>query len=312
MHPSDPGDPADDDLGPASPAAPRQWMHPSEVAMQARDQHDRDRPRRRAAVAFVLLGGAIVSVGVVLGWGWVSTSEPSESTASRPDALVALTLVSAQGTSSGSGVVVGDESHVAVRASALEPDTQVWVTPVGSEPQLAALVSRDDVTDVAVLIVRIPVGRPGELAAEPAVGDELVVAQARGAEQPPTQWIADVRAIDVGSGAARGPTAGEMFLAEGHRALPGSVSGATLVSTTAATSANSVVDGVVFDRQGRFAGLVVSQRTSTGELLVVPSRTVASTVTRAARAASAPTAIPNSAPPVTAADVTSTPTSPGG
>ncbi|MFZ4667917.1 MAG: hypothetical protein ACOYML_01370 [Microthrixaceae bacterium] len=300
MHPSDPGDPADDDLGPTSPAAPRQWMHPSEVAMQARDQHDRARPRRRAAVGFVLLGGAIVAVGVVLGWGWVSTGGPTEQIASRPDGLVALTLVSAQGTSSGSGVVVGDESHVAVRASALEPDTQVWVTPVGSEPQLAALVGRDDAMDVAVLVVRIPVGRPGELAAEPTVGEELVVAQARGAEQPPTQWMADVRATDVG-GAQRGTESGDMFLTEGHRSLPGASAGATLASTTAAAPARTLVDGVVFDRRGRFAGLVVSQRTATGELLVVPSRSVADTVTRAARV-TAPTA----------ATGTSTPTQPGG
>lgn len=280
--------------------------------MQARDQHDRDRPRRRAAVAFVLLGGAIVAVGVALGWGWVPTGEPGASVAARPDALVSLTLVSAQGTSSGSGVVVGDESHVAVRASALEPDTQVWVTPVGSEPQLAALVSRDDAMDVAVLVVRIPVGRPGELAAEPTVGDELVVAQARGAEQPPAQWLADVRATDVAGAAARTPDSAARFLTEGHRSISGSTAGATLASTTAGPAARTIVDGVVFDRRGRFAGLVVSQRTTTGELVVVPSRAVAGTVTRAARAAASPAGSPSTAPMPPEADVASIPTTAGG
>lgn len=276
--------------------------------MQARDQHDRARPRRRAAFGFVLLGGAIVAVGVVLGWGWVSTGEPTEQVASRPDGLVALTLVSAAGTSSGSGVVVGDESHVAVRASALDPDTQVWVTPVGIEPQLASLVSRDDVMDVAVLVVRVPVGRPGELAAAPSVGDELVVAQARGAEQPPMQWMADVRATDVAAGTARSSGAAELFLTEGHRALPGATTGAALASTTAASAARTLADGVVFDRRGRFAGLVVSQRTSTGELVVVPSRSIADTVTRAARAVTPPAATPTSAPQ---SAVASAPTSSG-
>ena len=262
-------------------------------------------------MGFVLLGGAIVAIGVVLGWGWVSTGDPSGTAAGRPAGLVSLTLVSGQGTTSGSGVVVGDESHVAVRASALEPDTQVWVTPVGREPQLAALVSRDDAMDIAVLVVRIPIGRPGELSAVPTVGDELVVAQARGAEQPPVQWTADVRATDVAGGSSRGAAGSGLFLTEGHRTVTGSTSGATLASTTAAAAPRTIVDGVVFDRRGRFAGLVVSQRTATGELLVVPSRSVASTVTNAARAASPPAAPPATTPPP-AADVASTPSQPGG
>ncbi len=286
MPPSRPDDPFDDVGGDpehvgSRPDGERGWRHPSEVAMQARQQQDRARPRRIAAVAALALGGALIAVGVALGWGWVpSSDEQAAGGGGDPSAVVSLTLVSAGGTSARTGVLIGSDDQIVTRAEGVDTGTQVWVAVTGREPLLARLVGADPDHGVVLLRVDSPVGRTVELADEPDVGDRLVVYSASVAEQRAQRWSTSVAAADVDEVQADGTRRRGMFLADGGSGAVTASSVAVAGITGEQTSATTGTDGVVYDEDGRLVGVVVSERTGSGDLVFTSAEDLAVVVDR--------------------------------
>jgi len=304
--PADPDDPFDDrvdgwgdgwDDGGSRPEGERGWRHPSEIAMQARQQEDRARPRRIAALAFLALGGAIVAIGVALGWGWVpSGQDETAGGGADPTAVVSLTLVSDAGTTTRTGVVVGRDDRIVTRSAGLDPETQVWVAVSGREPMLARLAGEDPETGLSVLEVDSPVGRTCELADEPDVGDELVVWSAAVAERRPERRATSVEATDVDELQVDGTLRRGLFLAS-------DATGPTTPTLAAAATderAAEGADGVVYDDSGRLVGVVVSRRTGTGHLVVSSATDLVAAVDRL------DAATPGAVAPVTSTLVAST------
>jgi hypothetical protein len=291
--PADPDDPFDDRVdgwvdgwndGGSRPDGERGWRHPSEIAMQARQQEDRARPRRIAALAFLVLGGAIVAIGVALGWGWVPAGEDETAdSGADPAAVVSLTLVSDTGTTTRTGVVVGRDDRIVTRSAGLGPDTQVWVAVSGREPMLARVAGDDPELGLSVLEVDSPVGRTCELAEAPDVGDELVVWSAAVAEQRPERRATSVEATDVDELQVDGTLRRGLFLTSDE------TSPATPTLAVAGTDvlAPEAADGVVYDDTGRLVGVVVSRRTGSGHLVVSSVADLAATVDRLDATASA-------------------------
>jgi hypothetical protein len=280
--PADADEPFDDrvdgwDDGGSRPDGERGWRHPSEIAMEARQQEDRARPRRIAALAFLVLGGAVVAIGVALGWGWVPAGEDETADGGAdPGAVVSLTLVSDTGTTTRTGVVVGRDDRIVTRSAGLDPDTQVWVAVSGREPMLARLAGNDPELGLSVLEVDSPVGRTCELADAPDVGDELVVWSAAVAERRPERRTTSVEATDVDELQVDGTLRRGLFLtaAEANSATP------TLAVAGPAENAPEGADGVVYDDAGRLVGVVVSRRTGTGHLVVSSATDLVATVER--------------------------------
>lgn len=292
MPPADPDEPFDDRVdgwgdgwgdGGSRPEGERGWRHPSEIAMQARQQEDRARPRRIAALAFLALGGAVVAIGVALGWGWVPSGQgETADSGADPTTVVSLTLVSDAGTTTRTGVVVGRDDRIVTRSAGLDPDTQVWVAVSGREPMLARLAGEDPETGLSVLEVDSPVGRTCELADEPDVGDELVVWSAGVAERRPERRVTSVEATDVDELQVDGTLRRGLFLAS---------AGAGPTTPTLAAAATDErdaegADGVVYDNSGRLVGVVVSRRTGTGHLVVSSATDLLEAVDRLDAAAS--------------------------
>ena len=236
--------------------------------MQVRQQEDRARPRRIAALAFLVLGGVVLAVGVALGWGWVpATQDETADGGADPAAVVSLTLVSDTGTSTRTGVVVGRDDRIVTRATGLGPETQVWVAVSGREPMLAEVSGTDPELGLSVLTVDSPVGRTCELADAPDVGDELVVWSAAVAERRPERRSTSVEATDVEEVQVDGTIRRGLLLAS-DGPDPSTPTLAVAAAATPGGVAADVADGVVYDGAGRLVGVVVSRRTGTGHLVV--------------------------------------------
>jgi hypothetical protein len=289
--PADPDDPFDDrvdgwvdgwDDGGSRPDGERGWRHPSEIAMEARQQEDRARPRRIAALAFLVLGGAVVAIGVALGWGWVPAGQDETADGGAdPAAVVSLTLVSDTGTTTRTGVVVGRDDRIVTRSAGLDTDTQVWVAVSGREPMLARVAGSDPELGLSVLEVDSPVGRTCDLADAPDVGDELVVWSAAVAERRPERRATSVEATDIDELQVDGTLRRGLLLTSGETS-PATPTLAVAGRDGRAPEENAPegADGVVYDDAGRLVGVVVSRRTGTGHLVVSSATDLVAAVDR--------------------------------
>ena len=244
--------------------------------MQSRAEEDRARRRRIPALLVAGLGAAVLAAGIAMGWGWVPTREDRAADDAPPADVVPLVLVSAGGTATRSGVVVGRDGLIVTRATGVDQATEVWVLATGRAPVRAEVAGEDPSLGVVVLDPPAEVGRPAEATATPEVGDDVVVFTASGAEQAPLWWSASVSATDVEERLTDGTVRRQLIVL--RPTGPGS-SGAPAAadapgSTTDPVDRTSGRDGVVYDERGRFVGLVVSQRTGSGEVVVARSRAI--------------------------------------
>ncbi len=229
--------------------------------MQHRAEEDRARRRRIPALVVCGVGAVVLAAGVAMGWGWVPSPDERATDAAPPPDVVPLVMVSDNGTANRSGVVVGRDGLIVTRATGVDAGAEVWVLAAGREPVRADVARVDGALGVAVLDPPVDVGRPSESTAAPEVGDRVVVYTASGAEQAPLQWSASVTATGVDERLTDGTTRRQLILLRPSGGPP-----------AGDDPASSTLDGVVYDDRGRFVGLVVSERTGSGDLVVARSR----------------------------------------
>ncbi len=267
---------AEDDQGASpGPASGRTWVHPSEVGLEHRARSD----RRRAAwlTAGLVLGGiGLLVFGVAMGLG-SGRGDDHPTAASSPRDTVAATLASlmvkdAEGNGRlVTGVVVDDDGHVAVRASAVEGAAALWASCYGHELQPVEVIDVDEGSDIAVIEVADGSGRPAMQDSGARVGDRVLVARANLGEAGPTIHDATIESERVQTTVAG---SGPLLRIAAHERT----SSTTLASTssptavTTAPGAAPTPDGAVFDGRGRFVGLVVSG--TEARAVVLPAQTV--------------------------------------
>ena len=279
----DDDDRTEDPWGAGSPSGPRTWVHPSELGMDQRGRSDRRRGSLLAG-GLVIGGIGLLVAGMLMGIGWGASTDPSADPmdAAGPS-IASLTIVSGGQRSTATGVVVDGDGHIAVHAGALTGATEVWVTCGGRAPERADIVAQDPQSDVAVLRVQTPAGRPATPAATPDAGQSVLMVRAGTGEEEPRSWTTDIGPSSVNLLRDDGSVSDAMF-----RTTPGG--NAALVSTTVAGAAGSstasstgpgapgsvtatdAADGAVFDARGRFLGLVVDA--GDGGQAAVPATTV--------------------------------------
>ena len=230
----------DDDPAPVpGPDPARTWVHPSEVGLGRRDRTDR---RRGAVLAggLVVGGVGLLVAGVLMGLGWESAEPREEATAvaSMTPSIASLTIEATDGRrTAATGVVLDGDGHVAVRASALPAGSTVWAACGGRAPERVTVHAVDEPSDVAVLSLPTPSGRAVATGDDPRLGQDVVVVQAAAGEEMPSWWTSTVTDAGVDLARANGSVGLDLF-------------------RMAAPTSNAA-DGAVFDRRGRFLGLVL-------------------------------------------------------
>jgi S1-C subfamily serine protease len=163
--------------------APRTWQHPSEVGLAVRGRVDK---RRSALIASgVVLGGlSLLLSGVLLG----GMEEPGDTTSStipseRGAQSIASVMVTSDDTmSSATGVVLDDDGHVLVDATAVEGATEIWARCADGELLQATVLGTDPDTDLSVLQMESGAGVPASIAtATPSAGADLQLVATSGA-----------------------------------------------------------------------------------------------------------------------------------
>lgn len=245
----------DDDPAPvAGPDPARTWVHPSEVGLGRRDRTDR---RRGAVLAggLVVGGVGLLVAGVLMGLGWDSADPPEEAAAvaSMTPSIASLTIEAADGSrTAATGVVLDGDGHVAVRASAVPAGSTVWAACGGRAPEQVTVHAVDEPSDVAVLNVPTPAGRAVATGDDARLGQDVVVVQAAAGEETPAWWTSTVSDAGIDVPRANGSVGLDLF----RMAAP----------------ASNAADGAVFDRRGRFLGLVLDA--SEGSQNALPGREV--------------------------------------
>ncbi len=276
------GGTGDDRYAEPSPSAERTWVHPSELGLEHRKRSDRRRGMWLGA-GLVLGGFGLLAMCAAMGGG----SDPTETnaTVSSQEAgaatLVSLTVVSPDGSHNVTGVVLDDDGHVVVRASAVDDASELWASCVGRAPAKVEVVARSGENDLAVVAMGEGSGTAATADSDLEVGDEVLLANAGTGEAPPQLRRALVTQApttgSTGTGSrseAAAPsetTAGRITVA-----TLGPTATTQLASTRSATdvarSAPPPVDGAMFTDRGRFLGLVIG---GTGERTeVLPAATV--------------------------------------
>lgn len=237
--------PGDDDWAPEDG---RVWRHPSEVGLATRGRVDRKRSTLLASG--VLIGGlGLLISGVLLG----ANDGPATATTStvpleRAELSVAqvMTDSTSPSTAAATAIVLDDRGHLLVDAGAVEKNTTVWVRCSGSPPVPAAVVARDDETDLAVLRMDEPDGVPASVGAGlPRPGSELVVVRAGEPAVSGTQLDAEEPAPDPLRDAIR------LVATSDGDEFPARVQGAV---------SDDLGGQVVFDLAGQLVGLVTADR----------------------------------------------------
>lgn len=289
----DPADGHDDDRGddPWSDDEPldtgsgaRTWVHPSEVGMDLRGRTDR---RRGTVLAggLVIGGIGLLVAGVLMGLGWGSADQPVDQAAptdSMAPSLAFLTVVTPTGRSSATGVLVDGDGHVAVRADALDGATAVWASCGGRPPEQVRVVASDGPSGVAVVRLSHEGGQAVTAAGAPRTGQDVVMVRAGSGELDPQSWPAEVGSTQLSLLHGDGSVSDPLFrtaTADGRRALVSTT--VADVSTVTGAAGGSADGGAVFDRRGRFVGLVLESGTA-GQV-AVPARTVVAVARSLAR-----------------------------
>ncbi len=226
--------------------APRTWQHPSEVGLAVRGRVDR---RRSALIASgVVLGGlSLLLSGVLLG----AMEEPGDTTSSTipsergAQSIASVMITSDDGMSSATGVVLDDDGHVLVDASAVEGATEIWARCADGELQLATVLGTDARTDLSVLHMESGAGVPASIATTtPTAGADLQLVATQGAATTTLPSVASVNAPDPSARLIdlRPLGAPERFPARPERVTDDPLRGA-----------------MVFDLAGRLSGIVASE-----------------------------------------------------
>ncbi|MHB1138102.1 MAG: S1 family peptidase [Microthrixaceae bacterium] len=239
----------------------RRWQHPSEVGLAVRGRHDRRRSARLAAG--VVIGGiGILVTGMLLGsmdgdGAATSTTTPVDGAARS---IAHVSVVDGERTDVVTGIVLDDRGHVLVPASAVADADELWVRCDDGAAERTSVLGEDPASGLAVLRLEHPAGEPVRSApARPDRGTEVVTVQAKGGKGV-TQRDGVVEAL--GAVLVATDPVGRLRV----QADPG--------DTTASTETHS--GGAVFDRGGRWVGLVVgsaggSAGTTDGSVEVVPA-----------------------------------------
>jgi len=262
----------DDDLPSGPDDRLRDWVHPSEVGLHRRTRTDRRRGAWLAA-ALMTAGIGLLAVGVSIGLGGSRTATsatrpPSESIASN---LASLTVVTARGRHSATGVVLDGNGHVATRSPVPTDAVEVWASCGGRQPVPVEISAHDETTGITILTLPPGSGRPVVPRSSITSGADVLIATAGTGESAPTVRpgsldAVGLRFIDLLDAAAT------------HQPL-GITSGHHPTTSTSVTSPGAPSDGAAFDGQGRFVGLVIArgadERTS-----VLPADVVFDVLTR--------------------------------
>lgn len=260
--------------GDSQPPA-RTWVHPSEVGMAQRKRSDRRRGTLMAA-ALVLGGVSVLSVCIAMGLGSSPRSAPSRTSRDRNVAatVASLTVVHEGHTSTATGVVIDDDGHIAVRASAVADATDLWASSGDREPKRVKVVATDPRADVAIVAMPEGSGRAVVPDRDIHVGDEVLIARAGAGETGPTMSDGHVTqtGIDVPSGSVDDVTAPRLRITIGTTASGGATTTIGAVSTVAsAHEPAQIADGAAFDTDGHFVGLVTGGDDRSPELLPATS-----------------------------------------
>lgn len=245
-------------------------MHPSELAMQHRVEVDRSRRRRFPALALIGLGAAVLAGGVVLGWGWVPAVDQTATPPEPPSNIVPVVLVNGSGTTTQSGLVVGDDGMIVTRSATLDPSTEVWVLAAGRNPVRAEVAGTDESLGIAVVDPASAIGKGSDQSARVRVGDTVVVYSATGPEQAPVTVAAEVTAVGVDEQLADDTVRQDLVLLQQIRGAADDAGD----GPRATSSDGSCHDGVVYDQAGRLVGMVVSRRVGSGDIVVARSRSL--------------------------------------
>jgi putative serine protease PepD len=277
-------DPWSDDEPLATGSGARTWVHPSEVGMDLRGRTDR---RRGTVLAggLVIGGIGLLVAGVLMGLGWGPADEPVDQTASTDSmapSLASLTVATPTGRTNATGVLVDGDGHVAVRAGALDGATSVWATCGGRPPELVQFVAADGPSGVAVLRLSYQGGQPVTAAASPRTGQDVLMVRAGSGEREPQSWPAQVRSTRLSMLHDDGSVSDPMFRTAAPDGPSALVSTTLAGATTVAGATGDAEDGgAVFDRRGRFVGLVMDSGNS-GQV-AVPAHTVVAVARSLAR-----------------------------
>lgn len=236
--------------------APRTWQHPSEVGLAVRGRVDR---RRSALIASgVVLGGlSLLLSGVLLG----GMEEPGDTTSSTipsergAQSIASVMITSDDAMSSATGVVLDDDGHVLVDASAVEGATEIWARCADGELQQATVLGTDPDTDLSVLRMDAGAGVPASIAtATPSVGADLQLVATRGA--------ATTSLTSVVTGGVR---------EEAARLIDLRTFGAParFVTTPADVTGRPLRGAMAFDRAGRLSGIVATDVDASGTVEVL-------------------------------------------
>lgn len=271
----DPG--PDDGPDPAGAPAARAWQHPSEVGLAQRGRTDR---RRTTFIASgVLLGGlGLLLSGMLMG---ASDTPIAASTTTQPGerAEASVATVSLEGDDGAprvaTGVVLDDEGHLVVDASALDgaltraTDTsEIWAKCGDATMQQVELVGVDPATTLAVLRMPRPSGVPASFATTtPASGTALHVHGAGRVFDGTSVSDAIERTSTMGALISLGPDRTQ--LAFGAQVLADDV-----------PADGALLGAAVFDPSGRLGGLVSSANGGAGTLEVLSAQDVADAADR--------------------------------
>ena len=219
------------------PPADRPWQHPSEAGRAQLDHSDRRRGLRLSAL-LVLAGFGLLVVGIAIGRsdrGQTETAGPSD----RIGPTVATIAFDDGGqTQMATGVAVDRRGHVLVRASLIGGATRLRAACAGHDPVSARVVAVDAVDDVALVRMSGTSCRTAPTAASPKVGSRIMAVRA---DEDGTRLMwrnGNVRSTGVDLMREDGVVA-EVF-------------------QTDATGIEHRGDGVVFNSDGHFVGIVAA------------------------------------------------------
>lgn len=235
------------DPDPRAISSGRSWTHPSEAGMAHRGRSDR---RRTTVIASgVLLGGVCLLLsGLVMGGVDLSVTVTSV-TAPRERAMGSVALITAVddgASASATGVVLDDDGHLLVDASAVEDADELWVRCAGGDLQRARLVATDATLGMSVIELESPDGVPAS------------IAPGRPGEGSSVRLIRAGAATDVSyelSVAGTEPSGAEVRLID---LAPSGRSSTFAATSSDALPADDLHGEMVFDGSGRLAGFVVS------------------------------------------------------
>ena len=272
----DPG--PDDGPDPAGAPAARTWQHPSEVGLAQRGRTDR---RRTTFIASgVLLGGlGLLLSGMLMG---ASDTPIAASTTTQPGerAEASVATVSLEGDDgaprAATGVVLDDEGHLVVDASALDgalttgaTDTsEIWAKCGDATMQLAELVGVDAATALAVLRVPRPAGVPASFATTTPVSGTALRVHGAGRVFDGTS---------VSDGIERSSTMGALISLGPDRTQ---LAFGAQVLTDDVPADGALQGAAVFDPSGRLSGLVSAASGGAGTLEVLSAQDVADAADR--------------------------------